>query len=382
MKIIDSADVVVIGAGIIGASCAYHLADRGLRVVVVDGLAAPAAGSTGRSFASVRAQWPDPLNIELSWRSIQMYRAFENDHAVSIAYRASGYLFLVPEALWDAQLAAVRLQREHGVPVEVLTLDEARGRTPFEPRGLAGATWGPADGVVDPVLVTQAYLCRARTKGTSVRLSHTVSGMQELSDGWRVDTHRGSIATDFVVNAAGGWSGGIAALAGLSVPVQHSRRCVYATGPLPGFPRVPMTVDMATGGYLRSEHDRVLFALANVAECPGLNVTVDWDWMQTVLDRMTPRFPWLGDAPLDSRAAWAGTYELTPDHRPVLGRSAQADRWVNACGFSGHGVMQAPAIGMLIAEEIIDGRAGTVDIDPLRDDRFAHGAAVPAGMVY
>jgi len=157
-----TADVIVVGAGVLGASSAFHLARAGLSVVVVDSFGGPAEGSTGRSFASIRAQWADPLNIELSWRSIQAYRSFPEAHGIDVGYRPSGYLFLVPEAGWEAQLAAVELQREHGVPVDVLDLPAAQRVTPFAPHGLAGATWGPADGVVDPHLTTSAYLQHAR----------------------------------------------------------------------------------------------------------------------------------------------------------------------------------------------------------------------------
>src|SRR5262245_60559044 len=113
-------DVVVVGAGVIGASSAYQLSRRGLKVAIVEALGGPAEGSTGLCFASVRAQWADSPNIELAWRSIQAYRDFEKDHGIDVGYRANGYLFLVPEEKWEAQLKAVALQREHGVPVDVL----------------------------------------------------------------------------------------------------------------------------------------------------------------------------------------------------------------------------------------------------------------------
>jgi sarcosine oxidase, subunit beta len=162
-------DAVVVGAGAIGASCAYHLARTGLRVLVAEAFGGPAEGSTGRSFASIRAQWADPLNIEMSWRSIRAFRSFPDDHGIDVGYRATGYLLLVPHAAWEAQLAAVGLQREHGVPVDVLDVAAAGRITPLAPDGIAGATWGPADGVVDPHLTTRAYLTLARAAGWSPR---------------------------------------------------------------------------------------------------------------------------------------------------------------------------------------------------------------------
>jgi len=168
-------DVVVVGAGVVGASSAYRLARSGLHVVVVDAFDGPAEGSTGRSFASVRAQWADALNIELSWRSIQAYRSFPEEHGIDVGYRPSGYLFLVPDTAWEGQLAAVDLQQRHGVPVDVLDLAAAQKITSFAPRGLAGATWGTADGVVDPHLATSAYLQLARSAGAQVLFRHRVT---------------------------------------------------------------------------------------------------------------------------------------------------------------------------------------------------------------
>jgi sarcosine oxidase, subunit beta len=121
----SSVDVVVVGAGAIGASCAYHLARAGHSVLVAETFGGPAEGSTGRSFASIRSQWADSLNIEMSWRSIRAYRSFPDDHGVDVGYRPSGYLLLVPGAMWQGQLEAVDLQRAHGVPVDVLDLAAA-----------------------------------------------------------------------------------------------------------------------------------------------------------------------------------------------------------------------------------------------------------------
>ncbi len=195
---------------------------------------------------------------------------------------------------------------------------------------------------------------------------HTIVGRDDGS--WEIETPRGRVATRWVVNAAGGWSGEVAALAGLDVPVAHSRRNVFATGVLPF--RVPMTLDVGTGVFLRSEGDRVIFGLARPGEPTGYDVTVDWPWLEGVLAAAVPRFPWLGDAPLDRRASWAGTYEVTPDDLPVLGPMPTAPTWVNACGFSGHGVMQAPAVGQLVAEAIGDGAITSVDVTPASIERF------------
>lgn len=370
------ADVLVVGAGAIGASCAHHLAERGLTVVVVDRFDGPAEGSTGRSFASIRAQWADPLNIEMSWRSIRAYRDLD------VGYRPTGYLFLVPEAAWAAHLAAVDLQRAHGVPVDVLDVGAASAVTPFDAAGIAGATWGPADGVVDPHLATAAYLGRARARGAVVRFRHEVTAIAPDGDGWRVEAGGELFSARYVVNAAGGWAGEVAALAGLRVPVVHSRRNVYATAPGALPTTLPMTIDLGSGVYVRSEGDRLLFGGARPDEADGYRLDVDWPWMEGLLERAVVRFPWLADLPLDRTACWAGTYENTPDHHGILGADPAAPTWVNACGFSGHGLMQAPEIGRLAAEQVATGRIDSLDATPLRLDRFAAATATNVGLVF
>jgi sarcosine oxidase subunit beta len=377
-----TADVVVVGAGALGASSAFHLARAGLRVVVVDAFAGPAEGSTGRSFASIRAQWADPLNIELSWRSIEAYRSFPEVHGIDVGYRPSGYLFLVPQVAWTAQLAAVDLQREHGVPVDVLDLDAARRLTPFASHGLAGATWGPADGVVDPHLATTAYLRLARSAGAEVLFRHRVTAVS-AGDGWTVTAGGRRFDARYVVNAAGGWAGELAALAGLSAPVVHSRRNIYATAPGALADPVPMTIDIGTGVFVRSEGSRLLFGAARPDQEDGYDLAVDWPWLEVVLEQAVARFPWLADLPVDRTGCWAGTYENTPDHHGLLGEDPAAPGWVNACGFSGHGLMQAPEIGRLVAEQIIDGAITSVDASALRLERFAASASSRGlGMVF
>jgi sarcosine oxidase subunit beta len=363
-------DVVVVGAGILGATTAYHLTRRGLGVTVVDQFAGPAEGSTGRSFASIRGQWSDPLNIDMSWRSICHFRDFAAEHGVDIGYRPTGYLLLVEDAQWEAHLGAVELQRRHGVPVDILDIDAAQAITPFNPDGIGGATWGPADGIVDPTLSTSAFITLARDAGARIRYSARVTAVERDGDGWLVTAGGATVRAQYLVNAAGGWAGELAELAGLSVPVVHSRRNIYASAPHAIAGSLPMSIDVTTGIYVRSEGPRLLFGGANPAEVDGYRTDVDWPWMESVLARGVPRFPWLADLPLDRSACWAGTYENTPDHHGILGADPSAPSWINACGFSGHGLMQGPEIGRLVAEEIVDGGAHSCDITPLRLDRF------------
>src|ERR1700691_1874538 len=287
MSTSTSADAIVVGAGVVGASCAYHLARAGLRVLVAETFGGPAEGSTGRSFASIRSQWADPLNVELSWRSIRAYRSFRADHGIDVGYRPTGYLLLVPDAQWEAQLAAVELQRAHGVPVDVFGVAAAARITPFTPDGIAGATWGPADGVVDPHLATSAYLTLARAAGARVLFRHPVTSIDPGRDAWALVAGGQVWRARYIVNATGGWASEVAALAGLSVPVAHSRRNIYATAPGALAQPLPMTIDLGSGVYVRSEGPRLLFGAARPDQPDGYDVSIDWPWMESVLELAT-----------------------------------------------------------------------------------------------
>jgi sarcosine oxidase subunit beta len=367
-------DVVVIGAGIIGASSAYHLSAGGSTVAVLEARAGYAEGSSGRSFASVRSQWADDLSIELSWNSIQTYQRFEEQHGVDIGYRPTGYLLLWSPDVWERQLEAVELQRKHGVPVEVLDAVEAQRLTPFETGGIAGATFGPQDGRIDPHIATGAYLGLARAGGATVHFGNPVTAIEAQGDGsWVVHTPTRTVHAQHVVNAAGGWSSETAAMVGISAPVVHSKRNVYASASGAVDRVLPMTCDMATGVYLRSDGDRVLFGLSNPRQADGYDTEVDWDWLEGLLHVAADRFPWLTDLPLDFKACWAGTYENTPDAKPLIGPDPSAPTWIHACGFSGHGVMQAPEVGRLVAEQVTTGAITSLDVTPMAVQRFAGG---------
>jgi sarcosine oxidase, subunit beta len=369
----QAVDVAVIGAGIIGAACAHELAAAGRRVAVLERDTTPPAGSTGLSAAGVRVQWGERVNVALSLASIEAFRTFEADLGVDSGYRPIGYLFLVPEALWDDHVAAAAMQQQVGAEVELLDLDEAARLVAFDPDGLAGATHGPADGIVDPHSVTRAYLARARDLGATVHLGAEVTAIDHDAQGWTLRSAAVTVTAPTVVNAAGPWAGEIGTLAGMDVPVQPARRMIWMTAPHPERAITPLTVDVASGLYFRTEGERLLFGRSNPREQPGFVTGMDWDFLEPTLDAAMTRFPWFAQEELDAKASWYGYYELTPDHNPVLGASPNAPGWIDASGFSGHGVQQAPAIGRAIREEIVDGRAHTIDIDPLRITRFATG---------
>ena len=374
MSTTTTADVLIIGAGIMGASCAFRLSERGLKVVVLEAQVAPAMGSTGRSVAGVRVQYTEEVNARLSWESIQEYRRFQELYGEDAGYRAIGYLFLVPTDRWDEHMESLRLQERIGAPVRVLTAEEAQELIPFDTTGLAGTTHGPADGVVDPHSVTMTYLRLAKEHGASVYTRTPLTAAKWAGASWQVETPRGDFEAEYLVNSAGSWAGEVAKLAGLEaeVPVWPVRRIVYATAPTPWQHVYPLTIDLVSGFYLRSEGQRILFGKSNPDEPPGFTEGMDWDWFEPTISVGLERFPWLAETRLDSAASWWGYYEVTPDHNPILGRFPGVENWINVAGFSGHGVQQAPAVGRMIAEELVLGRAQSINIDPLRITRFSN----------
>ncbi len=364
-----SADVVVIGAGIVGAASAYRLAERGLRVLVLEQADSPATGSTARSAAGVRAQFTTVTNIELARHSIAEYASLPES-----GYRADGYLMLVPEDGWNAHLKGVALQRHLGVPTEVLSPERAQALVPFTPDGLGGCTYCAMDGFVDPHGLTHGYVRRARDLDARFQFSTPVTALERVGGAWIIRTPAGDVRAPLIVNATGAWAGEVGALAGLELPVRPARRMVFTTGPLRPTRHVPMTFDLHSGVWLRSEGERLIIGRADPADL-GWRDGMNWDWLEPTLEAALARFPWLESASLDRRASWWGYYEVTPDHQPILGRCPGVEDWINACGFSGHGVMQAAAVARVVAQEALL-ETPFVNIDELRYERFSHGAPV------
>lgn len=362
------ADVLVVGAGIVGAACARRLSERGLRVIVVEREAAPAAGSTGRSAAGVRVQFSEEVNVRLSAASIAEYREMPQG-----GYRPIGYLFYVPHASWHAHREAATMQRRLGLPVEILEAAEAARIVPADIEGFAGATWCGLDGYVDPHGITMAWLAQARAAGATLRLNAAIRAIERRGGRWRADAGDHAVEAPRLVNAAGAWAGELAAMAGLRVPVGPSRRMVYTSAPLSPAPAYPLTVDLDTGVWFRSERDRLLFGMSNHDDS-GFVEGVDWTWLETVYESALRHFPWFETLAVDRRASWWGYYETTPDHQPIVGPMPGAPGWYNACGFSGHGVQHAAAIGRVVAQEI-GGEAAFIDVEPLRIERFATKAS-------
>jgi glycine/D-amino acid oxidase-like deaminating enzyme len=379
-----TADVVVVGGGVVGASTAYHLAAAGIEhVVLLERADSVATGSTGACAGGFRHQFSSRINIELSLASVPMILGFTEEHGLPLDVVQDGYLFLVrDEDDWVDFRAGAELQRSLGIDTELLTPEEAASVAPgIALDGVVGASFCGDDGIADPAGLTQGYATLARRSGADVRLGVEVDVIE--TDGAvviGVRTRDGSISAPVVVNAAGPWAGTLAATAGVSLPLEPIPRMVVTTGAFPGAPtRRTLVIDAATSYYFHKEGDGVLTGMGGRDERPSFSTDVDHRFIEDELLPTAVRvFPPIEHAGLANM--WAGLYEMTPDRHAIIGGSP-IEGLVLANGFSGHGFQHAPVVGKLITELIVDGRAHTVDISSLALDRFDRGDLVVEGRV-
>lgn len=364
-------DIVILGAGIVGSSIACHLALRGgVRVAVLDKEAAPGLGSTAKAAGGIRAQFSSDINIALSVLSLPRFENFGREIGVDVPFTQAGYLWIgtTPEHVALFERNAER-QRRQGLNIELLDRRGVEKKAPYvRSDDVLGGVFHARDGYASPADFVMGYHKKAKELGVDFLFEHEVTGRR----GRAVLTSKGEIEGDRIVLAAGAWSGKLGALLGFDVPVRPLRRQCFTTEPFPELPHpIPMTIDYGTGVYLHSESGGVLAGKADKNETPGFKEDVDDDFIASVAELATARVPALERARL--RTAWAGLYEVTPDHHPLIGEIGDGV-WI-AAGFSGHGVMHAPATGALMAELLTTGRS-SLDVTSLRPSRFREGRSI------
>jgi sarcosine oxidase subunit beta len=376
----DSADIVIVGAGIVGCSIAYHLALAGARKVVVVERNLICSGSTGLSAGGIRLQFATPLNIRLSLESLDMFTRMPEELGIDPGLRQVGYLFLATTEAEEALFAAnVALQRQHGVPVRTVSTAEIRRMLPYLALdGVRGGTYCPADGYAAPYEVTMGYAAAARRRGVRFLEQRPVTGIRIA--GGRVagvETAEGPIHAPIVLNAAGPQAGLIGAMAGLDVPVKPYRRQLFTTRPLPQFAQEPpLTIDYHRNWYFRGEMGGCLFSGPKDEEST-FNTNVDWEHLAESVEKALLRLPLLAEAEI--HRGWAGLYEITPDNNPILGPVPDLEGFWMAAGFSGHGFQHGPIVGRLMAELLLTGKSH-IDVDALQIDRFRSGAGLVEPM--
>lgn len=378
-------EAVIVGAGVIGCSIAYHLGRLGRkRVALLEREAMPGTGSTAKANGGIRAQFTTAVNIAMSLRSMAILDGLEDEIGQPPLYRKAGYLFVTgSEERLAAMRAAADLQRRAGVSVDVLGPKQLRTMAPYiSTEGLVGGTFGPRDGFVDPAGLTNFFLAGAKQAGVELRTCAEVQAVRRDRGTFVVETREGTFESPVAVDAAGAWAAAVAAMLGVELPVRPVRRQVFVSGPCSTLPRViPMTVDADTAVLIRREGDRVAIAYSDPDEPPGFDTTVSPELLERIAGPIERRFPLVAATGIDLARSWAGLYAETPDQHAVLGEMPGVPGFFVAAGFSGHGIMHSPAAGECIAELIVAGRAGHVDVAPLGIERFARGTLIHETMV-
>jgi sarcosine oxidase subunit beta len=408
--LVDTADVVIIGSGIVGSSVAYHLAQAGCtNVLVIEREAHQGKGSTGKSMGGVRAQFSTSVNIQMSRYSIDFFSKFDEVVGHPADYRAHGYLFCATN---ENHLAYLKANRERQVALGVTNVewvspeDIVKMVPQLRTDDILGGTFCPTDGFVDPHSVMMGFMLNARQRGARLWLDTQVTGIEveagsagilpaDRLDGALVppnadkmsalpalearriagvQTSRGFISTRVIVNAAGPWAAEVARMAGDELPVEPLRRQLVPTEPFDQLPkRFPMVIDMSTGFHFRREGKGILLAWNDPEEIPGFKTEFDPTFIEKILTHAASRVPCLAEAEVNPRRAWAGLYEMTPDHHAIIGPSPNVQGLYFVNGFSGHGVMHSPASGRITADLIVEGRSDLIDTTQLGVARFTEG---------
>jgi sarcosine oxidase, subunit beta len=383
----QSAEVVIIGGGIVGSSIAYHLTAAGCKnVVVIERESAQGKGSTGKSMGGVRAQFSTPVNIQMSLYSIPFYASFEERLGHPCGYRPQGYLFCATQ---QRHLDYLRANFERQIAmglkdVRLVSGDEIRSMFP-QLRGddIVGGSFCASDGFVDPYSAMIGFMTWACDHGGAKLWKNTqVTAIRCNGAIEAVETTRGPVATRTVVNCAGPWAAEVAAFAGIDLPVQPLRRMLVPTEPFDQFPHTaPMIIDMSNGFHFRPEALGFLLAWNDPEETPGFKPDFDPGFVEKILTRAADRVPCFENLAVNPKRAWAGLYEMTPDHHPILGPVEAVPGFFLANGFSGHGVMHAPATGKIMSDLILAGACDLVDTSLLGLSRFAEGKLIHESAV-
>lgn len=377
----ETADIAIIGGGIVGSSIAYHLTAAGCKdVLVIERESAQGKGSTGKSMGGVRAQFSTPVNIQMSLYSIPFYASFDERLGHQAGYRPQGYLFCATD---EKHLAYLRTNQEKQIAlglkdVRMMPADEIRSMFPqLRSDDIIGGSFCATDGFVDPYSVMIGFMTCAADHGARLWKNATVTDIQRNGSSFAVETTKGTVSVKNIVNAAGAWAAAIARMVNVDLPVEPLRRMLVPTEPFDQFPHSsPMIIDMSNGFHFRPEALGFLLAWNDPEETPGYKTDFDPAFIEKILTRAADRVPVFENLAVNPKRAWAGLYEMTPDHHPILGEAPGVPGFFLANGFSGHGVMHAPATGKILADLILTGKTGLIDAKLLDLARFAEGRTI------
>lgn len=375
-------DFVICGGGIVGISMAYWLAKRGAKsIALLEKDIALGNGSTGKCAGGIRAQFSTEVNIKIQLLAIKIYENFKNEIGGDPEFHQPGYLFMIKSEGWKHSFQkSVQIQRKLGLPVKELAPSDIKKLAPYvNTDGLIYGTFCKTDGYADPHGTIQGFWDRCKEMAVDIFMQTEVNQIKK--NGANIIsfvTNNGEFKGDVFINCAGAWSGELGKMTGAEIPVTGVRRMLFITNPIEpspdGFPvDIPMTIDMDTGVYLRRESGGLLLGMEDESEPPGFDTTLNWDFLNTLIEHAIHRIPKLGECEI--MRGWGGLYDMSPDRSAVVGLVPGFKNFYVVSGFSGHGFMQGPATTKLLSELIIDGKP-SIDISQLRVDRFKDGEQV------
>ena len=365
---------MIIGGGVIGLSIAYHLGQRKAGKIVLLEKGQLGEGSTSRCVGGIRAQFSTEINIRFSLESMKTFDHFEEEFGVNPEFKKIGYLFLATKEQ-EAKVFKenVVLQRRFGIPVEWLDAETIRERWPFlKMDDILGGTFCSWDGYAGPSEVLSGFASAAKRDGVKIdEGTEAVEIRVHQGKVAGVRTNRGEIISPVIVNAGGPYASLIGEMAGLRIPVKPLRRQVFVTAPFHLTDQaIPLTIDFHRGWYFRREVDGFLLS-GPLDNEPSFNTNTDYEAMVEASENAIFRVPAMEKARI--ARGWAGLYEISPDNHAILGKVPGVEGLILANGFSGHGFQHSPAVGKVISELIVNGKATTIDISSLSIERFEKG---------
>jgi sarcosine oxidase subunit beta len=370
-------EIVIIGGGVVGASVAYHLTERGAKdVLILERENAQGKGSTGKATGGVRAQFETEINIKMSLYSLDFFNGWDFD----CGYESRGYLFFATdENQFDYLKNNVEKQKSLGVKdVEIVDSQTiAKIVEGLNCEDIRGGSFGARDGFINPLAVMEGFTGKAIENGARIEAEAEVFSIEtENAKVSAVETSKGRIECEKVVLCSGAWARELAKTAGIDLPVEpQKRQIVWAKSAKNFQENLPMVIDLGSGFHFRPAKDsknEILFAYPDRDEKPGFSTDFDENFIEKVYERAKYRAPFLYETEVIREKCRAGLYENTPDHHAILG-GCEIEGLYFANGFSGHGVMHSPATGKALAEIILDGEASVLDVSCLRLERFAKG---------
>ena len=375
-----TAEIIIVGGGIIGTSLAYHLGQKGAKGVVLLERGMLGEGSTAKCVGGIRFQFSTDINILFSLESVKTWQHFEELTEVDLGFKKVGYLFLAttPEE-WEIFQTNASLQKSYGIPVELLPPQEIQYRWPYlRVDDLQGGTFCPWEGYAGPYEALTGYAKGARKKG--VKIYENTEVQRIFTENGKVSgvaTSKGDISAPIVINAAGPYAEEVGKMAGVEIPVKPYRRQIFFTAAFPWIQDpIPLVIDFHRGWYFRREGDGLLIS-GPKDDFPSFNINVDYDAMVEVAEKSLFRVPLMEKAQITR--GWAGSYEISPDNHAILGKVPEAEGLYTANGFSGHGFQHSPAAGKVMAELILREKP-SIDFSILSIDRLRKGEYIREAM--